>query len=148
MTISNEIKVFENFRDDVTCVECKKEILDRDYIVLGDNKSDVKCLTCVGLNHLVFLPSGDAAITRRSKKHSTKCATVYRYNQKYKRNERQGLLVEEEALNLAKQESENDQNVRAVQRKKMPLEATRRTKSIKSHLPKKCESYILRCQKV
>jgi hypothetical protein len=56
------------------------------------------CLICADLDHLVFLPSGDAALTRRAKKASGLAAVVVRFSRSRGRYERRGILVEEEAL--------------------------------------------------
>ena len=47
---------------------------------------------------LVFQPSGDAALTRRANKNSRLSAVVVRFSRARKRYERQGILVEEDAL--------------------------------------------------
>ena len=62
------------------------------------------CLACADLDHLVFLPAGDAALTRRAKKASGLSAVVVRWSRTRKRYERQGLLVEEPALEQAEQQ--------------------------------------------
>jgi len=59
------------------------------------------CLDCADLGHLVFLPSGDAALTRRAKKASRLCAVVVRWSRSRKRYERQGILAEAEAIERA-----------------------------------------------
>ncbi len=59
------------------------------------------CLSCADLAHLAFLPSGDAALTRRARKASGLSAVVVRFSRARKRYERQGVLVEEEALEMA-----------------------------------------------
>ena len=56
------------------------------------------CLECADLDHLAFLPAGDAALTRRAKKASGLAAVVVRFSRPRGRYERQGILVEEEAL--------------------------------------------------
>lgn len=56
------------------------------------------CLTCVGLGALVFLPAGDASRSRRAKARSDVHAVVVRFSRTRKRYERQGLLVQAEAL--------------------------------------------------
>jgi|SRR5664280_24160 len=56
------------------------------------------CLVCADLDHLVFLPAGDAALTRRAKKASGLAAVVVRFSRTRGRYERQGVLVEEEGL--------------------------------------------------
>jgi hypothetical protein len=56
------------------------------------------CMRCVQLDHLVFLAAGDARRTRRARRASTLTAVVVRFSRTRKRYERQGLLVEPEAL--------------------------------------------------
>ena len=56
------------------------------------------CLRCVQLDHLVFLPAGDARRTRRAHRASTLTAVVVRFSRTHKRYERQGLLVEPHAV--------------------------------------------------
>lgn len=65
--------------------------------------SEPHCLRCAGLDHLVFLPAGDAGLTRRAQRASTLSAVVVRFSRSRKRYERQGLLVEESALAQAKE---------------------------------------------
>jgi hypothetical protein len=43
------------------------------------------CLNCSDLDHLVFLPSGDAALTRRAAKASSLSAVVVRWSRSRKR---------------------------------------------------------------
>jgi hypothetical protein len=56
------------------------------------------CLRCVGLADLEYLPAGDALLTRRAKAKSTRYAVVVRFSRTRGRYERQGLLVEPQAL--------------------------------------------------
>jgi hypothetical protein len=56
------------------------------------------CLRCAGLGDLVFLPAGNALLTRRVKAKSAKFAVVVRFSRSRQRYERKGLLVEEHAL--------------------------------------------------
>ena len=74
------------------------------------------CLACADIDHLVFVPSGDAALTRRAKKHSRLSAVVVRFSCARKRYERQGILVAEEALERAEQECLADEESRARRR--------------------------------
>jgi hypothetical protein len=62
------------------------------------------CLECVDMEHLVFLPSGDAALTRRGKRASRLSAVVVRFSRARRRYERQGILVEVSALERAEAE--------------------------------------------
>jgi hypothetical protein len=74
--------------------------------------SDAVCLDCADLGQLLFLPSGDAALTRRAKKASRLCAVVVRWAAARKRYERQGILVEEDALEQAEEQCLADAEAR------------------------------------
>ncbi|MPZ53220.1 MAG: DUF2293 domain-containing protein [Acidimicrobiia bacterium] len=76
------------------------------------------CMDCADMSHLVFLPAGNAALTRRSKKLSHLWAVVVRYSRSRKRYERQGLLVEEAALEEAEAQCLADDEVRARRRER------------------------------
>ena len=87
-----DLKVFISSRES-TCDECGESLGRRAWITLAGDKG-VLCLACADLEHLVFLPSGDAALTRRARKHSTLAAVVLKWSSTRKHYERQGLLVE------------------------------------------------------
>lgn len=111
-----EILVFISHKDS-TCSECGEKLFKSSWIRLaGDNK--VLCLSCADLDHLVFLPAGNVALTRRSKKYSNLSAVVLKWSKTRKRNERQGLLVEEAAIAKAESECLADSDVRERQRER------------------------------
>jgi hypothetical protein len=70
------------------------------------------CVDCADLGHLVFPPSGDAALTRRAKRISGLSAVVVRWSRTRERYERQGILAEAEAIERAEQECLSDAEVR------------------------------------
>ena len=74
------------------------------------------CLTCADLDHLIFLPSGDAALTRRAKQVSKLSAVVVRWSRSRKRYERQGILAEEAAIEQAEEQCLADEDVRLRRR--------------------------------
>jgi hypothetical protein len=117
----SDLKVFIT-TGEASCSECGEDLGRKAWITLVEDKGAL-CLACADLDHLVFLPAGDAALTRRSRKHSTLCAVVLRWSRARKRYERQGLLVEEEALDRAEEECLADEDVRARRRER---EAARR----------------------
>ena len=106
----NELKVFISGRDS-KCDECGEELGRHAWITLQEDKGAV-CLTCADLDHLAWLPSGDAALTRRARKHSRLSAVVLKWSRARKRYERQGLLVEDEAVERAEEECEADADKR------------------------------------
>ena len=61
-----------------------------------------RCLKCAGLGDLVFLPSGDPALTRRATSFSARCELVMTFNRRRKREERRGTLLEAEAIEKAR----------------------------------------------
>ncbi|MFF5208385.1 DUF2293 domain-containing protein [Streptosporangium sp. NPDC000396] len=76
------------------------------------------CLTCADMDHLVFVPAGNAALSRRAKKESGLAAVVVRFNTRRKRYERLGILVEEAALALAEEQCLADEEVRLRRRER------------------------------
>ena len=76
------------------------------------------CMACAEMDHLVFLPSGDAALTRRAKRCSGLSAVVVRFSRSRGRYERQGVLVEEAALEQAEAECLADEPARARRRER------------------------------
>ena len=109
-------KVFITHRESV-CDECGDELGHGAWILLAGDRGAL-CLACADLDHLAFLPTGDAAVTRRAKKHSTLAAVVLKWSRARKRYERQGLLVEEQALEQAEKESLADAEVRERHRQR------------------------------
>jgi hypothetical protein len=112
----SDLKVFIT-RQEASCSECGEDLGRKAWITLVEDKGAL-CLACADLDHLVFLPAGDAALTRRSRKHSTLCAVVLRWSPARKRYERQGLLVECEALDQAEEECLADEDARAQRRER------------------------------
>lgn len=115
------LRVFLSTRES-RCDECGEELGSRAWIFLAGERGAL-CLACADLDHLVFLPSGDAALTRRARGHSALAAVVLKWSRGRKRYERQGLLVEERALERAEAECLDDAEVRARRRQR---EAARR----------------------
>ncbi len=75
-----------------------------------------RCLDCADLGHLVFLPRGDTALTRRSREESALSAVVVRFNRRKGRYERQGVLVEEAGLARAEERCLADAEARRRRR--------------------------------
>jgi hypothetical protein len=111
---SADLKVFISSKE-ATCDECKEALGSKAWITLIGN-GQAACLDCADLGHLLFLPSGDAALTRRARKHSTLTAVVLKWSRTRKRYERQGLLVEEAALSQAEAECLSDADAREQRR--------------------------------
>lgn len=116
---TQDLKVFISNRDS-TCDECGAELGRHAWIALQEGKG-AACLMCADLDHLVFLPSGDAAVTRRARKHSSLSAVVLKWSRTRKRYERQGLLVDNAALEQAEREGEADALTRQERRARAVL---------------------------
>jgi hypothetical protein len=110
---SKDLVVFSILRDS-KCAECGEE-LGRGRFLFMESKRPL-CLRCADLDHLVYLGRGDAALTRRARKHNTLSAVVVRFSRPRGRYERQGLLVEEAALERAERECLADADQRAARR--------------------------------
>jgi hypothetical protein len=95
------------------CSECKRSSPSDFYLREGDN---TLCMECVELDHLIFLPTGDATLSRRAKAKSPLSAVVMRYARNRNRWERQGVLVDEQALIAAEEQCAADADVRAALR--------------------------------
>jgi hypothetical protein len=110
-----EIVVFW-VRRDTKCAECGTELWKGSLLRLEGEKA--LCVVCADLDHLELLPSGDAAVTRRASKYSKLRAVVVRWAPARKRYERQGILVEPEALARAEEESLADAELRERRRER------------------------------
>ena len=126
---SSGLKVFISNRDS-TCDECREELGPHAWVFLAGERGCL-CLACADLDHLVFLASGDAALTRRARKHSNLSAIVLKWSRARKQCERQGVLVEEEALARAEAECLSDADARERRRER---EAGRRAELDKSYV--------------
>jgi hypothetical protein len=105
--------VFQILRDS-RCTECGADI-EQDSFLLMEAEQPL-CLSCAGLADLEFLPSGEAALTRRATKYSQRAVVVVRFSRSRGRYERQGILVETAALEKAERECLEDADERAAAR--------------------------------
>jgi hypothetical protein len=105
--------VFKIVRDS-QCSECGTDLGKGSFLLMEAEQP--LCLSCAGLGDLEFLPSGDAAMTRRAAKYSARKAVVVRFSRSRGRYERQGILVEIAGLEKAEQECAEDAGERAAAR--------------------------------
>jgi hypothetical protein len=115
---AKDLVVFDILRES-KCTDCGKELLGGDFLFMEGKRP--LCLTCADLDHLVYLPRGDTALTRRARKHSALSAVVVRFSRARKRYERQGVLVEESALEQAEAECSADADQRNVRRERAEI---------------------------
>jgi hypothetical protein len=97
-----------------TCSQCGND--DGGLLIMDDGGP--VCMRCADMDHLVFLPSGDTALTRRARAASRLSAVVVRFSRARKRYERQGVLVEEAALAQAEAQCLADGEARARRRER------------------------------
>jgi hypothetical protein len=105
--------VFEILRDS-RCSECGAELGRGSFLLMEAGQP--LCLPCAGLDGLEYVPAGDAALTRRATKYSERTSVVVRFSQSRGRYERQGVLVENSALERAERECSSDADERAKAR--------------------------------
>jgi len=112
---AKELVVFDILRES-QCADCGKRLPGGDFLFMEGGRP--LCLSCADLDHLLYLPRGDTALTRRARKHSSLSAVVVRFSRSRKRYERQGVLVEQSALERAEQECAADADKRSVRRER------------------------------
>ena len=113
-----DLVVFDILRDS-KCTDCGETIGKGEFLFLDREKA--LCLSCADLDHLEYLPRGDAALTRRAKKYSGLVAVVVRFSRSRGRYERQGILVEVSALERAEKQCQADAPERAARCKQDEL---------------------------
>jgi len=138
-----DIVVFQTVRPSVTCSECEVEILKGRLLFM--EKGQPLCLSCADLDHLEFLPSGDATLTRRARQHSRLSAIVVRFARARGRYERQGILVTPEAIEQAEQECLNDEELRAARRARDALRREQQDEGLASEMAESIQRMYPSC---
>jgi hypothetical protein len=89
------------------CDGCDRRLADNDIVKLENQKDERQafCLSCAGLEDLAVLGKGNAALTRLSRKYSSRCFVIVKWSDAWKCYERYGLLVEKQALQQAQKEA-------------------------------------------
>ena len=105
-------------KEKLKCSTCGAQVPKGKAFVAESENHKGTCFGCSPFVGYIMLPPGDAAMTRRSKKHSTLCGVVLFWNQRRKRYERKGQLVEKCAIEKARLECESDKESRASKNKK------------------------------
>ena len=109
-----DLTVFILTGEGAKCIKCAEMIETGDLMYREDDQP--LCLACAEFDHLEFLPSGDATLTRRSKKFAKLSAVVVQFNRRRKRYERRGLLVGAAAIDQARESMLADADKRSKQR--------------------------------
>lgn len=97
------------------CASCRGEIAKGVFVQI-DPQHGARCMECAGLADLVYLPAGDPALTRRALALSSRSAVVVKFSRARKRNERQGVLVDAQAVEQAEKACKADAARREGQR--------------------------------
>ena len=113
---SDDLLVFY-VRRETQCGQCGCELPKGSMITLEEGKGAL-CLSCADLDHLDFLAPGNAALTRRARKHSKLDAIVLQWSRTRRRYERQGILVEPQAIDQAEAECLSDAEQRESRRQR------------------------------
>lgn len=69
-----------------------------------EREKEVRCLSCAGLSQMATVSSGNAKLTKLSKKYSKTCFVIMKWSDLWKTYERRGILAESQAVDKAKQE--------------------------------------------
>ena len=105
-------------KEKLKCSDCKKPVLlGQAYVAETENHRGT-CLSCSPFAKSAFLEPGNAALTRRSKKHSSYCGILFAWNKRRKRFERKGQYVETKAIARAEIECKEDAEKRALKNEK------------------------------
>jgi hypothetical protein len=85
------------------CYECDACLEPGSIVLLrrAQDEKEVLCVACAHLDNLEFLPGNNAKATQLAKKNSARTFVVMQWSALWKCYERQGLLVEASALDLA-----------------------------------------------
>jgi hypothetical protein len=137
-----ELVVFDIYKES-KCSECKAELAKGSFLVMEAERP--LCLKCADLDHLLYLPSGDATLTRRARKYSKLSAVVVRFSRARGRYERQGALVGEEALREAEEECLSDADARARQRERDAVRRIDEDEKVATSLAAKILDLFPRC---
>jgi len=108
-------------KETLRCSSCKKPVkLGQAYVAETENHRGT-CFSCSPFVKSAFLEPGNAALTRRSKKHSSYCGILFRWNRRRKRFERKGQYVEASAILKAQEECAQDELKRALKNEKAAI---------------------------
>ncbi|WP_459212064.1 DUF2293 domain-containing protein [Aquimarina rhabdastrellae] len=113
--------IFLTKKEKLKCCTCGRSVpKGHPYVAETENHKGT-CFYCSPFTNYTLLAPGNAAMTRRSKKHSTLCAVLWEWNARRKRFQRKGQFVEDQAIEKARIECEQDQAIRAEKNKKAAI---------------------------
>lgn len=130
-------------RRESQCGQCGLAMADGALLTLRGEKA--LCMQCAGMGDLVVLPSGEAALTRRASKWSSRKAVVVRWARARKRYERIGTLVEEPAIAKAKTQCAADEEKRTQKNAKAAVKREQEDKLYQEALLAELRRLFPRC---
>jgi hypothetical protein len=125
---SDAILVFPS-QGEGDCAHCAAPLYRSAFVTFKNDT--IACVKCGGLENLEFLPSGNAALTRRANALSAIKYVVLKFSRARKRYERQGILAHPEILDQARRECEADEAARETKRH---ASSARRDKQDTTHI--------------
>lgn len=141
------MNIFLTKRTTLTCALCHKAISQGEAFVAESEKHRGTCFSCSPFVNAAFLPPGNAAMTRRSKKHSSYCGVVYEWSNRRKRFERRGQYVEAEAIIKARRECEQDEVERKLKNERAAIKRAEQDKEYIAEFSKAIRSRYPNCPK-
>ena len=139
--------IFLTKKETLKCSACNKRIGLGEAFVAESEKHRGTCFSCSPYVKATFLKPGNAALTRRSKKHSSYCGVVFAWNRRRKRFERRGQYVEAEAILKAQRECEADQAERAIKNEKAAVKRAEQDKIYIAEFSKAIRKFYPNCPK-
>jgi hypothetical protein len=88
------------------CYECDRKLEKGEIakLIHDSEERELFCAKCAHLDSLELLAKGDAKLTRLASKYSKTKYSLLKWSELWKTYERQGLLLEPEAIAKAKRE--------------------------------------------
>lgn len=88
------------------CYRCDKKLEKGNIVQLvhATEDKEVLCAQCAGIDNLEVLPKGNAKLTRLASKYSKTKYSLLQWSELWKTYERQGVLLEPEAIKQARAE--------------------------------------------
>ncbi|MCZ7587191.1 MAG: DUF2293 domain-containing protein [Deltaproteobacteria bacterium] len=129
-----------------TCAKCRRELEKGAWVELAGDDG-MLCMDCSEFGPLDFLPAGNYALTMRARKYSERWAAVLKWSRARKRYERQGLIVEPDALERAHAECAMDEDTREKKRAKAAVRRELTEKEYRKQFGAAVREMFPRCPK-
>ena len=139
--------IFLTKKETLKCSKCRKRIGLGQAFVAETEKHNGTCFSCSPYLNATFLKPGNAALTSRSKKHSSYCGVLFAWNGRRKRFERKGQYVEAKAIETAEQECADDEKDRALKNEKAAVVRAAQDKIYIEEFSKAIRGFYPNCPK-